>query len=189
MFQTYLNLGFQHIVDVNGLDHILFVITLCAFYNFTEWKKVGILITAFTLGHSVTLALASLKILIPNSYFIEILIPLTIFISGLFNLIFYKRNTDDKLFLKYGLALFFGLIHGMGFSTYFSFIMGDAANIIYPLFAFNVGIEMGQLFVILMYYSMSWLILRFLKLEYKWFGFVFSSLGVIVSVIMILNRI
>ena len=190
IFYSYLKLGFQHIVDIQSLDHILFVITLCAVYQLSEWRKIAIVITAFTLGHSVTLILAALKLIVPNRYLIELLIPVTILISGVFNLISEKFNIRSaKLYVKYAFALFFGLIHGMSFSSFFSDIMGDSSSIVFPLFSFNVGIELGQFFVILLYYSFVYTLFRFSKIEYRHIAWVFSVLGILVSIYLIFKRI
>lgn len=116
-FQAYLRLGFDHITDPNGYDHILFVLALCAIYAFKDWKKVLILITAFTVGHSVTLALATLKLITYRSDIIELLIPITIFITALSNYSQNKAGENQAPRLRYGLAVCFGLIHGMGFLT------------------------------------------------------------------------
>jgi len=190
IFYSYTKLGFQHIVDIESLDHILFVITLCAVYELSEWRKIAIVITAFTLGHSITLVLAALKIIVPNRYLIELLIPVTILISGVFNLISQKYDIQSaKLYVKYAFALFFGLIHGMSFSSFFSDIMGDSSSIVFPLFSFNVGIELGQFFVILLYYSFVYALYRLLKIEYSRFAWVFSMLGILVSFYLIFKRI
>jgi hypothetical protein len=183
-------LGFQHIVDLNGFDHILFVITLCAVYQLAEWRKIAIVITAFTLGHSITLVLASLKIIIPNRHLIELLIPITILISGVFNLVSGKLKVPSaKLVVKYSFALFFGLIHGMSFSSFFTDIMGDATQIIFPLFSFNVGIEFGQFFVISLYYLLLYLLFRLFKVPYNRVAWFFSVLGILVSLVLIFKRI
>ncbi|MFC0185823.1 HupE/UreJ family protein [Pseudarcicella hirudinis] len=119
-FQTYLQLGFQHITDIKGYDHILFVVALCAIYKLSDWKKVAILVTAFTIGHSVTLALSTLDIISYRSEIIEFLIPITIFITCLVNF-FFKSDQKRKPVKapssrsRYVLAMSFGLIHGMGF--------------------------------------------------------------------------
>lgn len=189
IFYSYLNLGFQHIVDINGYDHLLFIITLCAIYEITEWRKVVVVITAFTLGHSVTLVLASLKIIFPNRYLIELLIPVTILISGVFNLFSLNGKLKrSKLMAKYLMALFFGLIHGMSFSSFFTDLMGDSSRIILPLFSFNVGIEVGQLMVIFIYYLIVYLFYRFAKVSYKTIAVFFSVLGILVSTILIFYR-
>jgi len=190
IFYSYSKLGCQHIVDIHSLDHILFVITLCAVYQFTEWRKIAIVITAFTVGHSITLILASLKIIFPNRYLIELLIPVTILISAVFNLVSEKLNIRSaKLYVKYAIALFFGLIHGMSFSSFFTDIMGDTTGIIFPLFSFNIGIELGQFFIIFLYYLLVYLFYRLSKIEYVRFAWVFSVLGILVSFSLIYNRI
>lgn len=190
IFSSYLKLGFQHIVDIESLDHILFVITLCAVYQLAEWRKIAIVITAFTLGHSITLVLAALRVIVPNRYLIELLIPVTILISGVFNLISERFNIQSaKLYVKYAFALFFGLIHGMSFSSFFSDIMGDATRIVFPLFSFNVGIELGQFFVILLYYFVVYAFYRLSKIEYSRIARVFSVLGILVSIYLIFKRI
>ena len=190
VFYSYLNLGFHHIVDINGFDHLLFIITLCAVYEITEWRKVAIVITAFTLGHSVTLALASLKIILPNRYIIELLIPVTILISGIFNLFSINgKLKKTKLLAKYLMALFFGLIHGMSFSNFFTDLMGDSTRIIFPLFSFNVGIEVGQLLVLFIYYFVVNLFYKFAKVSYQKIALFFSALGILVSIFLIFYRI
>lgn len=189
-FYSYLKLGFDHIADLNGFDHLLFIITLCAVYQLNEWKKIAIVITAFTLGHSITLALAALKIILPNRYLIELLIPVTILISATFNLVylFTKRNVS-KQYAKYFLALFFGLIHGMGFSNFFTDIMGNASKIIFPLFSFNVGVELGQLFIIFLYFVFVNLLIKVSKIKFSHTAWFFSVLGIFVSLYLIITRI
>ncbi|SMD36205.1 HupE / UreJ protein [Reichenbachiella faecimaris] len=115
-FQLFFSLGREHILDVNGYDHILFVIALAAVYLSTDWMKVLILVTAFTIGHSITLALISLNVFSINSSVVEFLIPVTIFITAVCNI--WKREqyiSSEVSRLNYYLALFFGLIHGMGY--------------------------------------------------------------------------
>lgn len=152
-FQAYLTLGFDHISDINGYDHILFIVALCAIYRPAEWKKLLILVTAFTIGHSVTLALAAFKIVQISSELIEFLIPVTIFLTAILNAVLKKEEKrgqePSKVIYNYLLALGFGFIHGMGFSNYFSALMGKEENIIMPLLYFNIGLEIGQLLIVL----------------------------------------
>ena len=148
-FALYYGLGLDHILDVNGYDHILFVIVLCALYQSSDWKKVLVLITAFTIGHSITLALATLEIIRFNADFIEFLIPLTILITAVSNLFTKEQNiTSGKLYRNYMYAGFFGLIHGMGFSNYLRALLGGDSSIVLELFAFNVGLEVGQIIIV-----------------------------------------
>ena len=152
-FGLYFGLGKDHILDyANGYDHILFVIALCAIYTLRDWRRVLILVTAFTVGHSITLALATFRIINVRSDVVEFLIPLTILLTAGSNI--FKRDDyfqDRKIQLNYGLALFFGLIHGMGFSNYLREILGKSANITVPLLAFNIGLEFGQIVIVLLF--------------------------------------
>lgn len=155
-FQLYYGLGLDHILDVNGYDHILFVVVLCALYQSSDWKKVLILVTAFTIGHSITLALATLRIINVNADLIEFLIPVTILITALSNLFTReKRIAEGKIWRNYGYAGFFGLIHGLGFSNYLRALLGGDTTIILQLFAFNVGLEVGQIIIVGLFLVMS----------------------------------
>ena len=119
-FRFYLKLGFEHISNLNGYDHILFLIVLCAVYRIQQWKKILILVTAFTIGHSITLALVSFDLFNIPSSIIKFLIPATIFITALNNVIGSNLKAESLNMSKnYFMALFFGLIHGMDFSNYF----------------------------------------------------------------------
>lgn len=146
-FSLYFSLGMEHILDINGMDHILFVLALCAIYMGRDWRKILILVTAFTLGHSLTLALATLKIVNVNVDLIEFLIPVTIFITAFYNIL-KKHEYTSKLQLNYLFALVFGLVHGLGFSNYLQSLLGKEASILMPLLAFNLGLELGQIIVV-----------------------------------------
>lgn len=190
VFCLYLQLGFEHIADYQAYDHILFIVTLCAVYLFNQWKKVLILITSFTIGHSITLALASLKIICVNSNLIEFLIPLTIFITGIAN-VFEKRNDfSKKLHLfKYFSALFFGLIHGLGFSNYLRSLLGFEESIVKPLFAFNIGIEIGQILIVIVFLSLSYIFVNIFKTKKREWTLVVSGMGIGISIILMVERV
>lgn len=164
-FQAYLTLGFDHITDPNGYDHILFVVALCAIYAFREWRKVLVLVTAFTLGHSVTLALSTLKIITYSSAVIELLIPITILVTALSN--FSENSTADSKSpkLRYVLAASFGLIHGMGFSNYLRSLLGEQESIVLPLFSFNLGLELGQLVIVTIALAIASFFVEILKIK------------------------
>ena len=147
-FQLYFKLGLQHILDIQGFDHILFVLALCALYVFRDWKKILILVTAFTIGHSLTLALATFKVIAIRSDLIEFLIPVTIALTALFTLLNPKPNTGKGIQLNYLFAVFFGLIHGLGFSNYLKELLGKETSIWQPLLAFNIGLEVGQIVIV-----------------------------------------
>lgn len=153
-FLVFLRLGFEHISDLRGYDHILFVVALCAGYEPKHWKRLLVLVTAFTVGHSVTLALATLRLITINDALVEFLIPLTIFVTGVMNIVTASRRSESGVEgkgargLKYFLALGFGLIHGMGFSNFLRSLLGAEEGIALPLFGFNVGLEVGQIFIV-----------------------------------------
>lgn len=159
-FELYFTLGKDHILDyANGYDHILFVIALCAMYLTKDWKKILILITAFTVGHSITLAISTLEIVSVNAELIEFLIPLTIFITAASNI--FRREENQSTFtlqLNYGYALFFGLVHGLGFSNYLKSILGRDESIITQLLAFNLGLEFGQIIIVAIFLLAAFII-------------------------------
>ena len=188
-FWIYCKLGVEHILDPKGIDHMLFIVTLCAVYKLTEWKKVALLVTAFTVGHSVTLALSSLDMIKVNSDLIEFLIPVTIILTALYNLLLHKSEAPSKLVsLNYILALGFGLIHGMGFSNFFRAMMMGEDNIVFPLFSFNLGIEFGQLVIVLSLMVVLYLLVMFVKFNHKYWNIGLSSLGGIVALILLIQK-
>ncbi|HEX8041352.1 MAG TPA: HupE/UreJ family protein [Chryseosolibacter sp.] len=175
-FELYFGLGKDHILDANGYDHILFVIALCILYSLREWRRVLILVTAFTVGHSITLALATLKIINVNQDLIEFLIPVTILVTAASN-IFRKEEKYQvrSLQLNYIYAAFFGLIHGLGFSNYLRSILGRDETIFTQLFAFNVGLEFGQIIVVLIFLSGGFLLVDLLGVNRRDWKMVISS--------------
>ena len=146
-FQT----GFEHITDLAGYDHMLFLLILCSVYSFRNWDWL-ILITAFTIGHCITLALSVLNIIRLPSSLIEFAIPLTILISAIFRWIQVEKN-ENKSYQKdqkvYAVTLLFGLIHGLGFSNMLRSMLGSQADILQPLLFFNLGLEVGQIVIVL----------------------------------------
>lgn len=150
LFSMYFELGFKHIADIWGYDHILFVATLAAVYPPVHWRRLLVLITGFTLGHSLTLALATLGWVNVPSAITEVLIPVTIVITALGNIkVNEMEPTPREMNMRYVLVVFFGLIHGLGFSTYLKSLLSEQDSLIMPLFAFNVGLEAGQIFIVL----------------------------------------
>ena len=147
-FELYFKLGLEHILDIQGFDHILFVLALCALYVVRDWKKILILVTAFTIGHSLTLALATFNVVNVRSDVIEFLIPVTIAITALVTIFKPKPSTGKGISLNYFFAGFFGLIHGLGFSNYLKELLGKEASIWQPLLAFNIGLEAGQIVIV-----------------------------------------
>lgn len=172
-FATYFQLGIQHIADIRAYDHILFVIALCVIYRLEDWRKLLILITAFTLGHSLTLGLSALDILVFPSNVIEFLIPVTILITALLNLFANKKSNQMSL-VNYLLPLFFGFIHGSGFSNYFKSLIGQEESVVKPLFAFNLGIEVGQLIIVSIFILITYLVVRWIKIPHSMWSKIIS---------------
>ncbi|MGD1946138.1 MAG: HupE/UreJ family protein [Croceivirga sp.] len=188
-FEFYLKLGFEHIADIAAYDHILFLVALCAVYRIEEWKKILILVTAFTIGHSITLVLVSLEIFTIPSKIIKFLIPLTILITALHNVL----GADDavrsiKMKRNYAMALFFGMIHGMDFSNYFKALIMDPSDILIPLLGFNVGIELGQLLIVFFIVAIAFLVLNVLKAKHREWNLFISGAASGMSLISMLEN-
>ncbi|CAN5169177.1 HupE/UreJ family protein [soil metagenome] len=194
-FFIYLRLGFDHITDPRGYDHILFVIALCAVYTLAQWRQVLILVTAFTIGHSITLALATLNLIHYKTDLIELLIPITILITAITNFFFQesksrsspKHQTSNRSW-RYGLALMFGLIHGMGFSNYLRSLLGREAAIVKPLLAFNIGLEIGQLVIVGLILSLAFVLLDMLRSSRLRWTLIVSGIVAGMSLSLIINN-
>ena len=146
-FATYVTLGFRHITDVAAMDHILFLFALAAIYRLRDWRDALWVVSAFTVGHSVTLALAATGALVLPTRLIEFLIPVTIVATCVENLaVRDRRRTIWRGHYRPVFAGVFGLVHGAGFANYLRSLFVD--RIALPLFAFNAGIELGQLVVL-----------------------------------------
>jgi len=181
-----MQMGLQHITDPKGFDHILFIITICAVYSWHNWKSLIKLVTAFTIGHSVTLALAATKVVVPNYQLIEFLIPVTILFSALHNI--YKIENNHNFVYKYLTVTVFGFVHGLGFSNFFTAMMGDTQSIVQPLLAFNIGLELGQLSIVLVFMGLYLLIDKFLKIQKRDWTIFVSGASFGLSLVMILER-
>jgi len=190
-FRPYFDLGKEHILDyANGYDHILFIVALCALYLFRDWKRVLVLVTAFTIGHSLTLALATLNIISVNSKLIEFLIPLTIFITAFSNLFKDEDNLENRLVhLNYIYALFFGLIHGLGFSSQLKAILGKNQSILTQLFAFNIGLEFGQIIIVFLFLTLSFILVDVFTLNRRDWKMVLSSIIAGMALILMKERV
>lgn len=184
MFPTYFQLGFEHITDVNGYDHMLFLLALCAAYFYADWKKILVLVTAFTVGHSITLALAVLEIIPINGAWIEFLIPVTIVATAGKNLIV---KEEKSAVFSYALALGFGLVHGMGFSNYLRSLLGN--ELLQPLFAFNIGLEAGQLLVVALIFLIQFALSKSLGVKHNHWNVVVSLVAGGISLLLAAQRI
>jgi hypothetical protein len=185
----YLKWGFHHIIEWGAWDHIQFVLVLTLRYQLADWKKLLILITAFTIGHSVTLALSTLNWVDFPSKWIELLIPVTIVLTAISN--FGVKNFDfrSKYTPIYFLALFFGLIHGLAFSTYLKSLLGKEESILGPLFTFNIGLELGQLLVVGGILIISFIFVSVLKVKRLRYVQIGSAIAIAFSLNMVLDRI
>lgn len=188
-FSLYFNLGIQHISSLDGNDHILFLLALCVRYMIKDWQKLLVLVTAFTIGHSITLALSVLNIINISTKLIEFLIPITIILTAISNLRVKQFNYKSKFPFIYFLALFFGLIHGLGFSNYLKSLLGKNESVIQELFAFNMGLEVGQLLIVMALMLVSYIFVGMAKINRReWIVFV-SGGAAIGAFFMALNRI
>jgi len=216
-FQTYLQLGFEHIADLNGYDHILFIVALCAIYRIEEWRKVGILVTAFTIGHSLTLGLAAADVIRVSSDWVEFLIPVTILLTALYNVIVHKiedqvlpsshtaldetlvsKSTEQeairfskRLNWNYLFALLFGLIHGLGFSNFFRSMQmpGEESSFLKQLLAFNIGVELGQLAIVALILLLAYSGMKLLRIPQRDWNLFISGMAAGPALIMILERL
>ncbi|MEY3050511.1 MAG: hypothetical protein RLY31_296 [Bacteroidota bacterium] len=190
-FLTYVQMGIRHITDLSAFDHMLFVITLCAIYRLGEWKRILVLVTAFTIGHSLTLVLTGFQLLSVPGALVETLIPITILLTALFNVWERKPNgvipIRHGLSLQYSLALVFGLIHGMGFANFFRALMGEEHKIAWPLFSFNVGIELGQLAIVAVFFGIQYTAGRFFQFRQREWNLFISGAGAGGALILIIQ--
>ena len=163
-FSFYFGLGWHHIMSLDALDHILFIIALAAIYLIEDWKRVLILVTAFTIGHSITLALSVFDVVRLDSKWVEFLIPCTIVITAISNL-FQHKFVSTSVRVNYYLALFFGLIHGLGFANSLRFMLARDQSLAAGLLAFNIGLEAGQLVIVVLILLLAWFAMRVAKLQ------------------------
>ena len=171
-FSFYFKIGWQHIIGKDALDHQLFILALAAIYVVKDWKQVLVLVTAFTIGHSITLYLSVKEIVSVSSKWVEFLIPCTIVITAISNL-FQKKFTPKTIRINYFLALFFGLIHGLGFANTIRVALASDQSLGWGLFGFNVGLEAGQILVVLIILTICFLIVDVLKANRReWMLFV-----------------
>jgi len=183
----YFKLGWEHIISKDALDHQLFIAALVAIYLMKDWKQVLILVTAFTIGHSLTLALSVLDVIRFNSKWVEFLIPLTIVITAVSNL-FQKKFTAKSIRINYFLALFFGLVHGMGFANSIRFMLASDQSIGWSLLGFNIGLEVGQIVVVTVLLILAAIFTGLLKVNRREWVIFLSAAAFGLSFKMLLDR-
>ncbi|MEM1124978.1 MAG: HupE/UreJ family protein, partial [Bacteroidota bacterium] len=189
-FDFYIKLGFEHITNLAGYDHILFLVVLCAVYRMEQWKNILLLVTAFTIGHSVTLALAAFDTVTIPSKFIKFLIPATIFITAIHNVTRPPSSVEktSKMGRNYLMALFFGFIHGMDFSNYFKALLMDPSSVVKPLLGFNIGIELGQLLVVFFIVGIAFFLLNVIGVKHREWNLFISGAAAGMSIISMLEN-
>lgn len=184
----YIILGFEHISDWRGFDHILFIVTLCSIFTWQHWKNVALLVTAFTLGHTLTLALAAFKLIVFNTSIIELLIAVTILITAIVNIWISRMPHKQNYKLHYLFAVVFGCVHGMGFSIFFSSLMMEGMDLLIPLFSFNIGLEFGQLIIVIVYFFISFLIQKYSNISKNSWTLIMSVIAGSMALAMVLHR-
>ena len=148
-FWFYVKYGVNHVIDINGYDHVLFLILLAVPYLFNNWKRVLILVSMFTLGHTLSLVLAAYNVVQINGELVEFLIPITILVAALYNVFTAGKKTHhEKTGILFFSALFFGLIHGLGFAREFRILVDDDDNKLVTLVEFALGIEVAQIIIV-----------------------------------------
>ena len=180
--------GWQHIICFYALDHQLFIIALAAIYILKDWKKVLVLVTAFTIGHSLTLALSIYNVIRANEKWVEFLIPITIIITAIFNF-FTKDFNKGSLQLNYFFALFFGFIHGLGFANSIRFMLARNQKIGTGLLGFNLGLEAGQIVCVTIILLSAYLLINIAGLKRTWWIYTLSTITILWAVKFAVERI
>jgi ABC-type antimicrobial peptide transport system permease subunit len=188
-FSLWFFTGLEHIADLKGYDHILFLLALCGVYEWRQWKNLLVLVTAFTIGHSISLAFSVLDIVKADTEWVEFLIPVTILITCIYNLRRLDIAAQTSFRLNYFFALFFGIIHGLGFSTLLKSLLGSAENIVMPLLAFNLGLEAGQILIVLLVLLISVILAATFRVQRRNWNFFLSSAVFGIAFLMALERL
>ena len=193
-FTVYLRLGFEHLLDLRGYDHILFLAALCAAYSLPRWRELLVLVTAFTIGHSVSLALATLRLVRVDTGLVEFLIPVTIVAAAVTNLVAVRREDPSEHRVaarpaRYALALVFGVIHGLGFSSFLRLVLGEERNLLVPLLSFNIGLELAQIVVAGAVLALALAATRSLPLSEKAWNVVLSAVTGVMAAWMAVQRL
>jgi len=186
-FILYLKIGLFHVLDFRAYDHILFLIVLTVFYSFRNWKNLIWLVTAFTIGHTISLSLSAFNIINVKMSVIEFLIPLTILITAIYNIITIKKSRKS-IYLTAFFALIFGLIHGFGFSNYFQILMDDTEDKLLPLIEFAIGIEIAQLILVICIVLLSYVVINLFKQSKRDWILVVSSVVIGIVIPMLIER-
>ena len=186
-FKYYFTLGWDHIMSLDALDHLYFIAVLSIVYQFRHWKQVLVLITAFTIGHAITLFLSGMDVVRLDNSWVEFAIPCTIVFSTIMN--FRKTGSmhqTDKL--QYAMALFFGLVHGLGYANAIRFMISKNQDMIWSLLGFNLGLEIGQIFVVLLVLMLSFIVGMTKLFTAREWVLGFSSLVLVLAIKLTIER-
>lgn len=187
-FYLYFGTGWHHIISKEALDHILFIVALASIYQLQNWRRLLVLVTAFTIGHSLTLALSVYDFVRFSQNWVEFLIPCTIVATAVYNFALAKKNLQ-MLHWNYLIALIFGLIHGMGFANSIRFMLSGNQGIAIPLISFNIGLEVGQLFVVTILLALGYVFVDVFKMKQAWWTIGLSSIAFILALKMAIERV
>ncbi|KAB1069782.1 HupE/UreJ family protein [Tamlana haliotis] len=180
--------GINHVLDINAYDHVLFLIVLAVPYLFKDWKRVLLLVTMFTLGHTLSLILASYGVVSVNAAIVEFLIPITILVVALFNVFTAGKGAQkEKVGVLFLSTLFFGLIHGLGFAREFRMLLGDSDNKLLLLLEFALGIEIAQVIIVFLVLFLGYLVQTIFRFSKRDWVMVISAVVVGLVIPMILN--
>lgn len=186
-FGFYWKIGWEHIISKGALDHILFLVALVVIYLPRNWKSVLVLVTAFTIGHSLTLLLSVTNTISISSKLVEFLIPVTIVISALFS-IFHRKQQPGHLNQNYLIALIFGLIHGLGFANNIRFMLMSEDTLTIPLMSFNLGLEAGQIVAVILILCLNYFFQQMLKIKREYYVISLSLIALIPAIVLAAQR-
>jgi uncharacterized membrane protein YidH (DUF202 family) len=187
-FWIYFNIGLKHVLNISAYDHVLFLIALAVPYSFKDWRRILILVSLFTVGHTLALVLSVYGQIRANINLVEFVIPITILVVAIFNLFTAgKNNKNESISLIAIVTLFFGIIHGLGFSNYFnSLLPGSSTAKLLPLSEFAIGIEAAQIIVVFIVLILSYIVQTVFRFSKRDWTLVMSAfiIGVIVPLII-----
>ncbi|WP_299533966.1 HupE/UreJ family protein [Ulvibacterium sp.] len=187
-FWFYIKLGLDHVLDFSAYDHILFLCALAVPFTFKSWKKVVLLATIFTITHCLSLSLSAYEVVVVDVAWIEFLIPVTILLTALFNLLYvWTSKANNNMWLHFVATAFFGLIHGFGFSNYFKMLVATEEEKLSPLLGFATGIEIAQVLIVLSVLALAYLFQSILKLGQPLFIGIVSILIICITIPMLVN--
>ncbi len=187
---NYFQEGWFHIMSADALDHQLFIISMAALFLWKDWRRVLVLVTAFTIGHSLTLALSAYDIIRFSTTWVEFLIPITIILTAAYDLKYLNLSKIENrnIGFNYIIALSFGLIHGMGFANSIRMMLASDQRIGLPLLSFNLGLEAGQIVLILLILLAAQLIVVTLKIPRKFWILLLSVIPLVLALKMAIER-